>query len=113
MIRLKELIDGLKGAPSKIQEKINHLKTEREQLLTRLEEINSLIQIVEENLIQIPKVTDEKKAEMTAEFHDLSAIRGQKKKVILGSAAEDNRLIAETDAIRLDTLNAVRAILNL
>jgi len=38
MIQLKELIDDLKSAPSKIQAKLSQLRSEREQLLARLEE---------------------------------------------------------------------------
>ena len=45
MLRLTELIDSLKSTPSKIQEKLSSLKTEQEQLLMRLEEINASIQI--------------------------------------------------------------------
>jgi hypothetical protein len=37
----------------------------------------------------------------------------RKNNVILGLAVEDNRLIAETDAIRLDALNAVWSALNM
>ena len=74
MLRLKELIDGLKSAPTRIQEKLSSLKTEREQLLMRLEEINTSIQIEETNLTQIPSVTDEKKAEMTDKYSELMAI---------------------------------------
>lgn len=54
MLRLKELIDGLKSAPARIQEKLSSLKIEREQLLMRLEEINTSIQIKETNLTHIP-----------------------------------------------------------
>ena len=79
MLRLKELIDGLKSAPFRIQEKLNCLKTEREQLLMRLEEIDASIRIEEANLIQLPKATDQKKAEMTSRYNDLVAIRDQKK----------------------------------
>jgi hypothetical protein len=79
----------------------------------RLEEIDASIQIKEANLTQLPSVTNEKKAEMTAKYNELRAIRDQKNKVILGSAVEDNRLISEADAIRLDALNAVRAVLDL
>lgn len=43
MIQLKELIDGSETAFSESQESINSLKTEREQLLAKLEEINSSI----------------------------------------------------------------------
>ena len=56
---------------------------------------------------------DEKKAEMTARYNELMAIRGQKNKVILGSITKDKQLIAETDTIRLDALNAIRAALNM
>ena len=58
---MKGLIDGSKNAFSKSQEKINSLKIEREQLLMKLEEINSLIQLEEANLAQLPKMVDEKK----------------------------------------------------
>jgi hypothetical protein len=66
-----------------------------------------LIQIEEANIIQLPKVMEKKKAEMTTRYNELMAIHGQKNNVILGSAIEDNRLIAEVDVIRLDVLNAV------
>jgi len=79
MLRLKELIDGQKSAPSKIQEKLSCLKSEWEQLLMRLEEIDASIRIEEANLIQLPKVIDQKKAEMTSRYNDLVAIRDQKK----------------------------------
>ena len=49
---------------------------------------------------------------MTAKYKELKAIHDQKNKVIPGSAAEDNRLISEADAIRLDALNIIRAALN-
>jgi hypothetical protein len=113
MLPLKELIDGSKNALSESQEKINSLKIEREQLLMKLEEINSLIQLEEANSAQFPKTAEEKKKEMTAKYNELMAIRSQKDKTILGCANEDNRLIAEADAIRLDALNAVRTTLNL
>ena len=48
-------------ALSKSQERINSLKIEWEQLLTKLEEINSLIQLEEANSTQLPKMVDEKK----------------------------------------------------
>ena len=113
MLRLKELIDGSKNAFSESQERIKSLKIEREQLLMKLEEINSLIQLEEANLAQLPKMVEKKKKEMTAKYNDLMAIRSQKDKTILGSANEDNRLIAEVDVVYLDALNAVRAALNL
>ena len=75
MLRLKELIDGQKSAPSRIQEKLSCLKSEQEQLLMRLEEIDASIRIEEANLIQLPKATDQKKAEMTSRYNDLVAIR--------------------------------------
>jgi hypothetical protein len=80
--------------------------------LTKLEEINSLIQLEEANSTQLPKMA-EKKKEMTAKYSELMTIWSKKDKAISGSADEDNRLIAEADAVRLDTLNAVRAALNL
>jgi hypothetical protein len=113
MFRLKELIDGLKSAPARTQEKLSSLQIEREQLLMRLEEINTLIQIEETNLTQLPNVTDEKKTKMTAKYNEFMAIQDQKNKAIPGSVVEDNRLIAETDTICLDALNAVQAVLNL
>lgn len=79
----------------------------------RLEEIDASIQIKEANLVQLPKAIDEKKAEMTAKYNELKTTRNQKNKVIPGSAAEDNRLIIEANAIRLDALNVVRAALDL
>jgi hypothetical protein len=79
----------------------------------RLEEIDASIQIKEANLAQLPSVMNEKKAEMTAKYNELKAIRDQKNKVILRSAIEDNQLISEANAIRLDALNAVRAVLDL
>lgn len=92
---------------------MNFLKTERQWLLMRLEEIDTSIQIEEANLIQLPKAMDKKKVEMTSRYHELVAIRVQKNNVVPRSAAEDNRLIAEADAIRLDALNAVRAALDM
>jgi hypothetical protein len=50
---------------------------------------------------------------MIAKYHELMMIWNQKNKALPGSADEDNRLIAEVDAIRLDALIAVRAVLNL
>ena len=41
------------------------------------------------------------------------AIWGQKNKVIPGSITKDKQLIAETNAIRLDALNAIWAALNM
>lgn len=41
----------------------------------RLEEIDASIRIEEANLIQLPKATDQKKAEMTSRYNDLVAIR--------------------------------------
>lgn len=73
----------------------------------RLEEIDASIRIEEANLIQLPKATDQKKAEMTSRYNEMVAIHDQKNNVIPGSAVEDNRLIAKADAIRLDALNAV------
>lgn len=107
MIQLKELIDDLKSAPSKIQAKLSQLRFEQERLLVRLEEVNVSIHIKEANLTQLPRVTDEKKAEMTARYNELMTIRSQRRKVIPGSSNEDNWLIAEADAIRLDALSAV------
>lgn len=46
----------------------------------RLEEINASLQIEEANLTQLPRVIDEKKAEMTARYNELMAIQGQKTK---------------------------------
>jgi hypothetical protein len=51
------------------------LKIEREQLLIKLEEINSLIQLEKANLVQLPKATEEKKKEMTAKYNELMMIR--------------------------------------
>ena len=79
----------------------------------RLEEINASIQIKQANLAQLPKVTSEKKAEMTAKYNDFRAIHSQRNNVISRSAAEDNGLITEADTIRLDALNVVRVALNL
>ena len=79
----------------------------------RLEGIDASIQIEEANLIQLPKATDQKKAEMTSRYNELVAIHDQKNNVIPGSAAKDNRLIAKVDAVHLDALNAVRSALNM
>ena len=46
-------------------------------------------------------------------YNDLRAICDKKKRVVFGSSFEDNKLIAEVDAIRLDALNTVRAALNM
>jgi hypothetical protein len=51
------------------------LKIEREQLLIKLEEINSLIQLEKANSVQLPKVTEEKKKEMTAKYNELMMIQ--------------------------------------
>jgi len=110
---LKELINGSKNAFSESQERIKSLKIEREQLLMKLEEINSLIQLEEANSAQLPKMVEEKKKKMTAKYNKLMVIQSQKDKTVLGSADEDNWLIAEADAVHLDALNAVREALNL
>ena len=94
MLCLKELINGSKNALSESQEKINSLKIEQEQLLIKLEEINSLIQLEEANSAQLPKTVEEKKKEMIAKYNKLMVIQSQKDKTVLGSADEDNRLIA-------------------
>ena len=65
-------------ALSKSQERINSLKIEREQLLTKLEEINSLIQLEEANSTQLPKMVEVKKKEMTAKYSELMTIRNKK-----------------------------------
>jgi predicted DNA-binding ribbon-helix-helix protein len=74
MLRIKELIDSSKSALSKSQERINSLKTEWEQLLMNLEEINSLIQLEEANWTQLPKMAEERKKEMTAKYNKLMMI---------------------------------------
>ena len=79
----------------------------------KLEEINSLIQLEEANLAQLPKTTKGKKKEMTAKYSELMMIQNKKDKGISRSANEDNRLIVEADAVCLDALNVVRATLNL
>ena len=71
---MKELMDNLKNAPSRICEELNQLKTEREQLLMRLEEIEASVRIKEANLALLPLVTNEKKAEMTTRYNELKAI---------------------------------------
>lgn len=96
---MKELMDNLKSAPSKIREELNQLKTEWEQMLMRLEEIDASVQIKEANLAQLPLVMNEKKAEMTARNNELKAIRDQKNKTIPRSIAKDNWVISEVDAI--------------
>jgi chromosome segregation ATPase len=113
MLRLKELTNSLKSALSKSQERIDSLKTEREQLLMKLEEINSLIQLKEANSTQLPKMAEERKKEMTAKYNELMTIQSKKDKALSGSTDEDNRLIAEADAVRLDALNAVRTVVKL
>lgn len=107
MVELKGLMDNLKSASPRIQEKLNQLRTEREQLLMKLKGIDASIQIKEENLAQLPMVTAEKKAKMTTKYNDLKDIRDKKNKAIPRSATEDNRLISEADVICLDALNAV------
>jgi hypothetical protein len=82
MIRLKELIDGSKNAFSESQERINSLKIERELLLTKLEEINSLIQLEEANSTQLPKMA-EKKKEMSTKYSELMTIWSKKIKLFL------------------------------
>jgi chromosome segregation ATPase len=102
MLRLKELTNSLKSALSKSQERIDSLKTEREQLLMKLEEINSLIQLKEANSTQLPKMAEERKKEMTAKYNELMTIQSKKDKALSGSTDEDNRLIAEADAVRFE-----------
>jgi hypothetical protein len=75
MLRSKDLIDGSKNAFFESQERIKSLKIEREQLLIKLEEINSLIQLEKANSVQLPKVTEEKKKEMTAKYNELMMIQ--------------------------------------
>ena len=41
----------------------------------KLEEINSLIQLEEANLAQLPKTAEEKKKEMTTKYNELMAVR--------------------------------------
>jgi hypothetical protein len=75
MLRSKDLIDGSKNAFFESQERIKSLKIEQEQLLIKLEEINSLIQLEKANSVQLPKVTEEKKKEMTAKYNELMMIQ--------------------------------------
>ena len=75
MVELKGLIDNLKRSSPRIQEKLNQLRTEREQLLMKLKGIDASIQIKEANLAQLPTVIAEKKAEMTTKYNDLKAVR--------------------------------------
>ena len=110
---MKETVDDLKSVPSKFHGKLNQLRSEQEQLLARLEEVNVSIHIKEANLAQLPRVMDEKKAKMTARYNKLMTIRSWKRKVIPGLSDKDNRLIAEADVVCLDALSVVREALNL
>lgn len=64
-------------------------------------------------MLQLPKMAEEKKKEMTTKYNELIKIQHQKEKDPFGSADKDNWLIAEANVVRLDALNAVHSVLDL
>jgi len=99
-------------APLEIRQELDQLKARRAQLQKELEDVSAAIFLKESNLTQLPKAISEKKKEMMAKYKEAKTIRS-KRKAIPGSAEEDNRLIAEVDAIRLNAFKIIQETLNL
>lgn len=113
MESLKQVINNLSKAPLKIEEELDQLKTERDQLQKRLEEVDAAIKLKENNLARLPKVISDKKKKMAIKYQEAKAIHEKKSKAIPGSVEEDEQQTAEVDAIRLKALEVVRSTLNL
>lgn len=90
-----------------------NLNTERDQLLAWLQEVESSIQEEEASLSKIPASIEEQKYLMAKTFNELQEIHAKKKEIILGTQEEDNRQIADIDAIRQNALDLLKSFLNL
>jgi predicted nuclease with TOPRIM domain len=112
-VEFRDLIDKLESAPEQINKKLEDLKTEKDQLLARLKEVESSIKREEDNLARVPIAISKQRALMTAKYAELKEIHAKRKQPISGTSKEDNQQIAEIDANRQNALNVIKSILNL
>jgi hypothetical protein len=96
---------------SKKSSRISRLK--KGQLLARLKEVESSIKREEDNLARVPIAISKQRALRNAKYAKLKDIRAKRKQPISGTSEEDNRQIAEIDAIRQNALNVIKSILNM
>jgi septation ring formation regulator EzrA len=61
MISVKKVIDRLNDSPAKITQKLTTLNEEREQLLSKLKDVEASIRLEEDNLVRIPTTLSEQK----------------------------------------------------
>jgi hypothetical protein len=78
-----------------------------------LKEVDSSIKREEDNLARVPTAISKQRALMTTKYAEHKDIRAKRKQPISGTSEEDNRQIAEIDAIRQNALNVIKSILNL
>jgi uncharacterized protein YoxC len=59
MISIKKVIDRLNDSPTKVTQKLTTLNEEREQLLSKLKDVEASIRLEEDNLARIPTALSE------------------------------------------------------
>ncbi|XP_066311184.1 uncharacterized protein [Miscanthus floridulus] len=95
---LAQLIDNLKNSSLRIEPELNQLETKRAEL----ENVKAAIDRHKSNLAQMPNAIKQKKLEMLTKVKEGSSLEN-----IPRSIEEDNKQIAEVDAIRLKVLKAI------
>jgi chromosome segregation ATPase len=113
MISVKKVIDQLNDSLAKITQKLTTLNEEREQLLSKLKDVETSIRLEEDNLARIPTTLSEQKKKMSQLKFDLQSIKAKKKNPVPGTTEEDNQQIADVDSMRLKALDTVKSILDM
>lgn len=113
LVEFKDVIDKLTNSFNHVNQEHEILRDEKEQLLAKLKEIEDSIKLKEDNLSKIPSAISEQKILMATKHAELKVVQAKRKKLIPGTSEEDNRQIAEIDAIRQNALNAIESFLNL
>lgn len=99
------LIDNLKSSKPKFEQELDQLEAKKIELEQELAKVNGAISLKTNNLAQLREVISQKKKEGKSIKNGLAEI--------LGTAEEDQKVIAEVDSIRLDAMKAIKDFLGL
>jgi chromosome segregation ATPase len=93
--------------------KLTTLNEEREQLLSKLKDVEASIRLEENNLARIPTTLSEQKKKMSQLKSDLQSIKAKKKNPVPRTVEEDNQQIADVDSMHLKALDMVKSVLDM
>ena len=108
---LKDHITVLKQVPSRLEQEVKNLEPEKDQLIQQVNQINTSMATIKIQLAAHPAILEEKKKELTSLVRAGVESR-QRLQAIPGADEEDQRIIADVEAIRQRAVTAVEKALS-